>query len=88
MPSLPSKTVVQRGKIAAPPIAEPEQLHPVELFYQCRDTFGWSTAEFAEVFGCELDTFYKWMQKRYNPNKWVKIYAASLKKEWQKEWGL
>lgn len=75
-------------KVSAPPIVEPEQLHPVELFQQSRDRFGWTTAQFAEIFGCPLDTLYKWMQGRYTPNKWAKIYAANLKKQWERDWGL
>lgn len=88
MTNIPSETVVQRGKIAAPPIAEPEQLHPATLFYQAQQKFGWTQAQFAEAFGCPTHTLYTWIAKRRPPNRWAQMHAASLQEKWKREWGL
>lgn len=64
-----------------PPVEEPEEYSPVELFWQTRAEFGYSEENFACVFGCEASTLKKWIYGQ-KIGRQARIRAATLKREW------
>lgn len=66
--------------VSAPPIQEPEEFDPIELLRLFQYYYNFSTEQFATCFGCEVDTIYKWAQKR-KCCKLARIRAADLKRE-------
>lgn len=67
--------------ISTPPIVEPEEFSPVDLLWLAQGRFKWNTADFAAVFGWELDTIRKWTYGQ-KPSRQARIRAATLKKIW------
>lgn len=69
------------SRISAPLLTDhPEEFDPVELLWIMRCE-GWTAEQFATVFGCELDTVYKWSYTR-KYSRLARIRAATLKKQW------
>lgn len=61
-------------------LKEPEEFCPIELLRLVQFHYNASTDEFARWFGCEVDTVYKWAQRK-NSSRLAKIRAATLKRE-------
>jgi len=64
-----------------PPVEEPEEYNPVELYREAVIKYKWSDEDFAKNFGWEVATIRKWTygQKVGRP---ARIRAATLKREW------
>lgn len=74
-------SVTEKPAVRAPEIIEPEEFSPVELFRLAQERFKWKKADFAAVFGWELDTVQKWVSGQ-KPSRQARIRAATLKQTW------
>lgn len=73
--------ITQNSDLEIPPVEEPEEYNPVDLLWQAAGKFGYSDADFARVFGCELSTLRKWTCGQ-KIGRQARIRAATLKREW------
>ena len=76
-----------KSALLTPPVIEPEEFDPVELLFKAQSRFGWGVEEFAISFGWEADTIKKWTYKQ-KFSRQARIRAATLKREWERDWGL
>lgn len=74
-------SVTEKLVTLVPPIVEPDEFSPVDLLWLSQGRFKWSTADFAAVFGWELDTVRKWTYGK-KPSRQARIRAATLKRIW------
>jgi hypothetical protein len=75
-------SITQNSEVEIPPVEEPEEFHPVALLWLAVGKFGWSDADFARAFGCELSTLKKWTCGQ-KVGRSSKISAATLKQKWR-----
>ena len=69
------------ARISTPLLTDhPEEFDPVKLLWLLQAQ-GWTPQQFSTVFGCELDTVYKWSYTR-KCSRLARIRAATLKKQW------
>ncbi|MEG5173240.1 hypothetical protein [Microcoleus sp. B3-D7] len=69
-----------------PPVVEPEEFDPVELLFKAQNRFNWSLEQFAISFGWEVSTIQKW-KERQKFSRQARIRAATLKREWERDYG-
>lgn len=70
------------SRISAPLLTDhPEEFDPIELLWIMQRE-GWTTEQFATVFGCTIHNVYKWSQTR-KCGRLARIRAATLKKQWE-----
>lgn len=74
-------SVTEKPAVAVPEVIEPEEFSPIDLLWLAQGRFQWSTADFATVFGWELDTIRKWTYGQ-KPSRQARIMAARLKRIW------
>ena len=73
--------ITQNSNLQIPPVEEPQEFDPVALLWLAAGKFGYSDAEFALVFGCELSTLRKWTCGQ-KVGRQARIRAATLKRDW------
>ena len=69
-------------KKTTPPVEEPQEFCPIQLFWLVSGQFGWDIYQFALVYGWDAGTIQKWIYKVQRPSRKAKIVAYLLKKEW------
>ena len=75
-------SITQNSEVEMPPVEEPEEFDPVALLWLAVGKFGWSDADFARAFGCELSTLKKWTCGQ-KVGRYSRIIAATLKQKWR-----
>ena len=73
--------ITQNPSSFIPPVEEPEEYDPVELFRRAVDEYKWTDEEFATNFGWEVTTIRKWLYGQ-KVGRSARIRAATLKREW------
>lgn len=68
--------------VLSPPLEEPEEFDPIELYRLSKNKFNWKLWQFAIAFGCEAATIYAWSSGKSFPSRQARIIAALLKNLW------
>lgn len=74
--------ITHNSEAYIPPVEEPEEYSPVDLFWEALQTFNWTDEQFAKNFGWEVSTIWKWVYGQ-KAGRSARIRAATLKREWK-----
>lgn len=68
-----------------PPVKEPDELCPVQLWWLAKENFAWNIETFGFVFGWQASTIERWAWGQQKASKAASIHAAELRDRWVKE---